>query len=79
MVYLKLEMCFYLFKAENKILLHNGGVCFYLLQPNVIFYYYIYYSPNVSSFILSFSDLSHYPMHRLSKVCSNGMFVNAVC
>lgn len=36
MVYLKLEMCFYLFKAENKILLHNGGVCFYLLQLNVI-------------------------------------------
>lgn len=37
MVYLKLEMCFYLFKAENKILLHNGGVWFYLLQPNVVF------------------------------------------
>lgn len=72
MVYLKLEMCFYLFKAENKILLHNGGVCFYLLQPN------IQYSPNVSSFILSFSSVSHYPMHRLSKICSNGMLVNAV-
>jgi len=36
MVYLKLETCFYLFKADNKILLHNGAVCFYLLQLNVI-------------------------------------------
>lgn len=62
-----------LFKAENKILLHNGGICFYLLQPDVIFK-----SPNVSSFILSFSNVSYYPMHRLSKICSNGMLVNAV-
>lgn len=65
MVYLKLEMCFYLFKAENKILLHNSGVCFYLLQLNVIL------NPPKFLVLYHLSPMSErYPVHRLSITCS---------